>query len=62
MKITANAAVEKITAGTAWVTGKMSDGNAYPEGDQYWIITDSAKMETHHVLVSEAPDLDQLIP
>lgn len=60
MKITANAAVTKITAGTAWVAGKMSDGHAYTEGDEYWIINDSATMETHHVLVSEAPDLDQL--
>ena len=58
MKITVNAAVDKIAAGTAWVAGKMSDGNSYPEGDQYWIINDSATMETHHVLVSESPDLE----
>ena len=61
MKITAKAAAEKITAGTAWITGKMSDGNSYPEGDEYWVINDSATMETHHVLVSDAPELDQIV-
>jgi hypothetical protein len=59
MKISAKTARKKIRAGTAWVEGRMSDGYRYPEGDEYWIITDGGAMTTHHVLVSDAPRLDK---
>tara|TARA_R110002167_G_scaffold31098_1_gene102506 strand:+ start:428 stop:640 length:213 start_codon:yes stop_codon:yes gene_type:complete len=57
MKIKANTAIKKIKAGTAWVDGKMSDGHHDPDGEEYWVITDGARMQTNHVLVSDAPDL-----
>lgn len=60
MKITAKAAIKKIEAGTAWIDGKTSDGHTYTEGEKYWIITDGATMTTHHVLVDDAPELDQV--
>ena len=60
MKITAKTATKKIEAGTAWVDGKMSDGHRYPEGNEYWIVTDGATMTTHHVLVDDAPELDKV--
>lgn len=60
MKITAKTATRKIKSGTAFVVGKCSTGHQYPDGDEYWIINDCAKMETHHCLVSEAPNLDKI--
>jgi len=60
MKIKAITAIRKIKAGTAWVVGKMSTGSTYPEGYEYWIINDAAKMETHHVLVDDSPNLDKV--
>jgi len=60
MKISAKTAKKKIKSGVAWIDGKMSTGHRYPEGDEYWIITDSGQMKTHHVLVDDAPDLDQV--
>jgi len=59
MKISAKKARKKIKSGNAWVEGKMSSGYRYPEGEDYWIITDTAEMETYHVLVSDAPRLDK---
>ena len=59
MKISAKIARKKIKSGNAWVEGKMSTGHSYPEGDEYWIITDAAEMETHHVLVGDAPRLNK---
>jgi len=60
MKISAKTATKKIKAGTAWIDGKMSTGHTYPEGDEYWIVTDCGTMTTHHVLVDDAPELDQV--
>lgn len=60
MKISAKTAIKRIKAGEAWVDGKMSDGHTYPEGDEYWIVTDGARMQTHHVLLSDAPELDKV--
>jgi len=62
MKISAKTARKKIKSGNAWVEGKMSSGYRYPEGEEYWIITDSAEMETYHVRVSDAPRLDKTKP
>jgi hypothetical protein len=59
MRISAKTARKKIKSGTAWIEGKMSTGYRYPEGDVYWIITDGGAMTTHHVLVSDAPNLDK---
>jgi len=59
MIISAKTARKKIRAGTAWIDGRMSTGYRYPEGDEYWIITDGRMMTTHHVLVSDAPNLDK---
>jgi len=60
MKISAKTAKKKIKSGTAWIEGKMSTGYHYPEGEEYWIITDGEQMATHHVLVDDAPNLDQV--
>lgn len=59
MKITAKTAIKKIESGVAWVVGEMSTGYCYPEGDEYWILN-STDMETYHVLVEDAPELDQV--
>ena len=57
MKISAKKARKSIKSGNAWVVGRMSTG--HPEGEEYWIVNDSASMETLHVLVSSAPSLDK---
>jgi hypothetical protein len=62
MKISAKTAREKIKSGTAWVEGKMSTNCRYPERYDYWILTDSKLATTHHVLVDDAPKLDQVKP
>jgi hypothetical protein len=60
MKISAKKAIKKIKSGSAWVEGKMSTGYRYPEGDEYWILIDGGSMVTNHVLVDDAPELDQV--
>jgi hypothetical protein len=60
MKISAKTARKKIKSGTAWIEGKMSTGYRYPEGEEYWILTDGAQETTHHVLVDDDPELDQV--
>lgn len=57
---TAKTATRKIKSGTACVVGKMSTGHIYPEGDEYWIVNDNANMQTLHVLVADAPNLDKI--
>lgn len=53
MIITKNTAIKKIKSGDAFLSGRV----ASEDGD-YWIIDDYSVSRTHHVLCSDAPDLD----
>lgn len=44
-----------LKAGTAWIEGKTTDGDRWPEGNHYWIITDSINQATYHVKVIDRP-------
>ena len=59
MKTSAKTARKLIKQGRANVVGKMSTGYRYLEDYEYWVINDSVAMRTLHVLVSDAPKLDQ---
>lgn len=43
-----------LQIGDAWITGKTTDGQRWPEGNHYWII-DTVNQETLHVPVNERP-------
>lgn len=44
-----------LKAGTAWIEGKTTDGDHWPEGSHYWIVADGINQIVCHVLVSDRP-------
>ena len=43
-----------LKTGNAWITGKTTDGQRWPEGNHFWII-DTVDQETLHVPVGDRP-------
>lgn len=44
-----------LKRGDAWITGRTSSGRRWPDPSHYWIVQDSTRNETFHVLVDERP-------
>jgi len=58
--ITKADAEKKISNGEAWVVGQTTSGARWGDPDPYWIINVSRTLETLHLEVDLAPDLDQI--
>jgi len=44
-----------LKTGQAWIEGKVSGGDRWPDEPHYWIIVNSITQTTHHVLVDDRP-------
>ena len=44
-----------LKRGEAWIEGRVSGGQRWPDPPHYWVVTDPTRQEVFHVLVAERP-------
>jgi len=44
-----------LRAGEAWIEGKTSGGQRWPDPPHYWVVTDPTRQEVYHVPVEDRP-------
>ncbi len=44
-----------LKRGDAWIEGKVSGGQRWPDLPHYWVVTDATRQEVYHVPVDERP-------
>jgi hypothetical protein len=44
-----------LRAGEAWIEGKTSGGQRWPDPPHYWVVTDFTRQEVYHVPVEDRP-------